>query len=228
MVLGLCLPTKAFIDLIIIVCFWHLHFKSNHYSTIAQWIINLPHVAQWCHKALSNLVCRRWWTVTFQAPRKSICRCLQNGSHFVNSLAPGKFERKFRYIIFKWISVIDGRGISYEIALIWKSLGLTDDQSTLVQVMAWCRQATSHYLNQCWHRFISPYGITRPQWVNTYTNSNNQKQMHLFQHHKECTGLAETRISSNFKAVYHKFMLAPGHRTLSSAPYPLISIRLLI
>ena len=25
-----------------------------------------------------------------------------------------------------------------------------DDKSTLVQVMAWCRQATSHYLNQCW------------------------------------------------------------------------------
>ena len=26
---------------------------------------------------------------------------------------------------------------------------LTDDKSTLVQVMAWCRQATSHYLSQC-------------------------------------------------------------------------------
>ena len=25
------------------------------------------------------------------------------------------------------------------------------DKSTLVQVMAWCRQATSHYLSQCWH-----------------------------------------------------------------------------
>ena len=27
---------------------------------------------------------------------------------------------------------------------------LTDDKSTLVQVMAWCHQAASHYLNQCW------------------------------------------------------------------------------
>ena len=27
---------------------------------------------------------------------------------------------------------------------------LTEDKSTLVQVMAWCRQATSHYLSQCW------------------------------------------------------------------------------
>ena len=44
-------------------------------------------------------------------------------------------------------------------------IDLTDGKSTLVQVMAWCRQATSHYLSQCWHRSMSPYGITRPQWV---------------------------------------------------------------
>ena len=42
---------------------------------------------------------------------------------------------------------------------------LMDDKSTLVQVMAWCRQATSHYLSQCWLRFMSPYDATRPQWV---------------------------------------------------------------
>ena len=45
-------------------------------------------------------------------------------------------------------------------------LDLTDDKSTLVQVMAWCRQATSHYLSQCWPRSMSPNGVTRPQWVN--------------------------------------------------------------
>ena len=43
---------------------------------------------------------------------------------------------------------------------------LTDDKSTLVQVMAWCRQAPSHYLSQCWPSSMSPYGVTRPQWVN--------------------------------------------------------------
>ena len=31
--------------------------------------------------------------------------------------------------------------------------------------MAWCRQATSHYLSQCWQRFMSPYGVTMPQYV---------------------------------------------------------------
>ena len=31
--------------------------------------------------------------------------------------------------------------------------------------MAWCRQATSHYMSQCWSRSMAPYGVTRPQWV---------------------------------------------------------------
>ena len=31
-------------------------------------------------------------------------------------------------------------------------------KSTLVQVMAWCRQATSHYLSQCWPTNMSPCG----------------------------------------------------------------------
>ena len=37
--------------------------------------------------------------------------------------------------------------------------------SILFQVMAWCRQATSHYLSQCWPRSMSPYGVIRPQWL---------------------------------------------------------------
>ena len=45
-------------------------------------------------------------------------------------------------------------------------LDFTDDESTLVQVMVWCRQAANHYLSQCWPRSLPLYGITRPQWVN--------------------------------------------------------------
>ena len=39
------------------------------------------------------------------------------------------------------------------------------EKSTLVQVIAWCHQATSHNLGQCWPRFMSSYGFTRPQQV---------------------------------------------------------------
>ena len=46
------------------------------------------------------------------------------------------------------------------------SQNVTDDYSTLVQVMTCSHQATSHYLSQCWPRSLSPFGITKPQWVN--------------------------------------------------------------
>ena len=55
---------------------------------------------------------------------------------------------------------------------------LTDDKSTLVQVMAWCRQAISHYLSQCWIRSVLPYGVTRPQWVNHYQAQENMTNHH--------------------------------------------------
>ena len=42
-----------------------------------------------------------------------------------------------------------------------------DDKSTLVQVMPWCHHATSHYLHQCWPRSISPYDMSRLQWLKT-------------------------------------------------------------
>ena len=66
----------------------------------------------------------------------------------VNSLALEKIEWNFRYVIFKRILVIDGSGISCEIAVIWMT-SLTIIDFTLVQVMTWCRQATSYYLSQC-------------------------------------------------------------------------------
>ena len=83
----------------------------------------------------------------------------------LNSLAPSRFCLNFRWVIFKQILVIDGWVISCEITLRWMSQGLTDDKSTLVQVMSWCRQATRHYLSQCWRISLSPYGVTRPQWI---------------------------------------------------------------
>ena len=45
----------------------------------------------------------------------------------------------------------------------WQSL--TDDKSILVQVMAWCRQATSYYLSQCWPSSMSPYVVIVAYWL---------------------------------------------------------------
>ena len=83
----------------------------------------------------------------------------------IDSFAHGRFQFNFRKVIFKLTLVNDGWGISYEIALRWMPQDVTDDKSTLVQVMAWCPKAPSHYLSQCWPRSMSANGITRPQWV---------------------------------------------------------------
>ena len=63
----------------------------------------------------------------------------------------------FKYVIFKCVVVITFK---------WMVRDPTDDKSILIQVMAWCRQATNHYLSQCWPRCFSPNGVTRPHWVN--------------------------------------------------------------
>ena len=45
-------------------------------------------------------------------------------------------------------------------------LDLSDDKSTLVQEVAWCCQAASHYQSKCWPSSMLPQlSIIRPQWV---------------------------------------------------------------
>ena len=57
-----------------------------------------------------------------------------------------------------------------EIALGWMSLDLTDDKSTLVQVVAWCRQATSHYRSQCWPSFCRHMASLGLNELNDFTS----------------------------------------------------------
>ena len=93
----------------------------------------MPQLERMLESADNWVVCHKWG-----------CRTLHISYHawaVINSLAPGKFEWNFRYVIFKRISVIDGWGIFCEIGLIWMSQDFTDDQSILVQVMAWCLYA---------------------------------------------------------------------------------------
>ena len=83
----------------------------------------------------------------------------------LNSLAPRRFECDSKNVIFNLVLLIGIFRSFHDNALGWMPQDLTDDKSTLVQVMAWCRQATSHYLSQCWLSSLSSYGLARPQWV---------------------------------------------------------------
>ena len=86
-----------------------------------------------------------------------------------NSLASGRSGCNFKSVIFTLVLLIGIFKSSTDNAINWMPQDFTDDKSTLVQVMAWCCQATSHYLSQCWPRSLSPYDVTRPQWVKWLT-----------------------------------------------------------
>ena len=108
----------------------------------------LVQINTWCHQLILVLV-MAW------------CHQLT----LVNSFAPGTSECDSKDEIFNLVLLIGIFRSSHDNALRWMPQDLTDDKSALVQVMAWCHQATSHYLSQCWLSPLSPYGIARPQWV---------------------------------------------------------------
>ena len=81
--------------------------------------------------------------------------------HWNGEFNIGSGNKRLLEPILTWIYVT----ISY----VWYGAVRTqcvDDKSTLVQVMAWCCQETSHYLSLCWFRSMSPYDVTRPHRVN--------------------------------------------------------------
>ena len=84
-----------------------------------------------------------------------------------NTLRPEQNGRHVAHDICKCIFLNEYVVILSKISLKYVHGGLNEDISALVQVMAWCRQAASHNLNQCWPRFMLPYDVMRSQWVNT-------------------------------------------------------------
>ena len=61
-------------------------------------------------------------------------------------------------------------GYTHTVLMLLFCYTLASTKLTLVQVMAWFCQATSHYLNQCCPRLLMPYGITRQQETSHYLN----------------------------------------------------------
>ena len=77
--------------------------------------------------------------------------------------------------------------------------GLTDYYLTLVKAMARCRQATSHYLNQCRSNSLTPYGFTRSLSVKSletyptgelrFAMTDQQKYIFVCRHFDPCNHL---------------------------------------
>ena len=90
--------------------------------------------------------------------------------HMASSLDPRDFKLNFRYVIFKLILVIDGWGYLWWNSLRWMWLDVTNNNSTLVQGMAWCCEATGLCLGQCWPCSMLQYGVIRSEWDNKSTD----------------------------------------------------------
>ena len=82
----------------------------------------------------------------------------------INSLTPERCGSNFESVISEHIML--RIWVLAEIIRRWMPQNTFDDKSKLVQVMAWCCQATSHYLSQCWLTSMSPNKFTRPQLFN--------------------------------------------------------------
>ena len=86
----------------------------------------------------------------------------------VNSLAPARPRCHFKTAIIHLILLIGIFTSSKDNVLRWMPRDLTDYKSTLVQVMAWCCQATRHYLSQCWPcSMASPGHNEFKSWIPT-------------------------------------------------------------
>ena len=71
-----------------------------------------------------------------------------------NSSAPGRWGSKFNSAVSKHMLRIKFVSISCEI--------------TVVRMPRYTFDDTNHYLIQCWPRSMSPYVVTRPQWVQLF------------------------------------------------------------
>ena len=86
----------------------------------------------------------------------------------LNSLVTWGFESKLREVISSYFFYDWWLRFLLRNTLRWMSLNLSDDNSTLVEVMAWCCRVANDYLSQYSPISLSPHGVTRSQWVNGF------------------------------------------------------------
>ena len=83
----------------------------------------------------------------------------------INTMRPSQSGSLFPDDIFKYISMNENVWISNKIEPKFVPKGSINNIPTLVQIMAWHHQVTSHYLKQWWSSFMTQICVTWPQWV---------------------------------------------------------------
>ena len=83
----------------------------------------------------------------------------------INSSVPGRCGCDIKCVNFNHILGIDILSNQVNVTLEQMPNSLIDSKSMLVQLMALCHQATSHYLNQYWPESPTSYDVILPQWI---------------------------------------------------------------
>ena len=115
-----------------------------------------------------------------------------------------------------------------------------NDKSTLVHVTAWCCQAASHCLSQCWPKYMSPYGSLGHNGITFYstwlqaasptmqpTKMAWQKTVTLTQYRLECMWWRPIAWWTSYKRALRVWMICMRfyqeyrwrHRTSSGTGY---------
>ena len=76
----------------------------------------------------------------------------------INWLASGRAGNNHKSVFSEQILRVKFMNTSCEIVLGRLAKNTFADNSIMVQVMACCHQATSHYLSQCWSKFMASLG----------------------------------------------------------------------
>ena len=99
----------------------------------------------------------------------------------------------------------------------WLPKSITDVWSTSVQVMAWCHQATSHYLNQLRPSSMTPYAITRPQCLQVTGTKESLLSNYIHQNciwrlvsNKRLSAGISNPIPCNYTSIIHATYLFAG------------------
>ena len=132
------------------------------------------HISAWMMLQTCSFTCS--WLHEFNSIISPSCCIFAAGGHWINAglLSFGPLGTNFSVILIKihkfqftkmhlkmaailsrgkWVNFCRTGDAVGEVVAWWGNMVNVwgaDDKSTVVQVMAWCHQAPSHYLNQCW------------------------------------------------------------------------------
>ena len=95
---------------------------------------------------------------------------------WVNTRRPIQSGQHLGDNFFKCILLNENEYILIQFSLKFVPKGLINDKSALVEIMAWCWQATRHYLNRCRARCVMPFGFTKPLMLTLKGSRNSSAE----------------------------------------------------